>query len=251
MYSRIPMPNIEWSEEKMSYVMCFFPWIGAVIGGLTYLVFWLQGILGNQGVVFHELFYTVLLVLIPILVTGGIHLDGFLDTKDALSSYQSRERRLEILKDPHAGAFAIISGIVYFLAYLGIYSSLTKESVTVIGISFLLSRTLSGISVVTFPQARKKGMVADVSENASKKRTKQVLFLYLIVFGILLICVGKIVGLAVVVTAEVVFGYYYKMALDKFGGVTGDLAGYFLQLCEISMAAAAVITDVVLKGICL
>ena len=41
------------------------------------------------------------------------------------------------------------------------------------------------------------------------------------------------------------------MALDKFGGVTGDLAGYFLQLCEISMAAAAVITDVVLKGICL
>lgn len=58
------------------------------------------------------------------LVTGGIHLDGFLDTQDAMSSYQERERRLEILKDPRAGAFAIISGIVYFLIYLGINSEL-------------------------------------------------------------------------------------------------------------------------------
>lgn len=245
------MPNIEWTEENMSYVMCFFPWIGAVIGGLTYAVFQLREILEGQGVFFHEFFYTVMLVLIPILVTGGIHMDGFLDTKDALSSYQSKERRLEILKDPHAGAFAIIAGIVYFLFYLGIYSSLTRESVAVIGISFLLSRTLSGLSVVTFPQARKTGMVADVSGNTSKSRTKKVFLIYLIYIGILLIYIGKITGAVVLATAGIVFGYYYKMAMDKFGGVTGDLAGYFLQLCEISMAAAAVVSDVVLKGICL
>ena len=55
-------------------------------------------------------------VLIPVLVTGGIHLDGLLDTADALSSWQTRERRLEILKDSHAGAFAIIVCCGYFLA---------------------------------------------------------------------------------------------------------------------------------------
>lgn len=248
MYSRIPMPNIEWTEENMSYVMCFFPWIGAVIGGLTYFTYWLKGMLCEKGICFHELFFVAIFTLIPIWVTGGIHLDGFLDTKDALSSYQSRERRLEILKDPHAGAFAIISGIVYFVFYLGIYSSLTKESVVVIAISFMLSRTLSGLSVIYFPQARKKGMVADVSENISKRRTKQVLVFYVIGLGILMICVGKVIGMIVLATAGIVFAYYYKMAMDKFGGVTGDLAGYFLQLCEISMAAAAVISAVILKG---
>ena len=178
-------------------------------------------------------------------------MDGFLDTKDALSSYQSKERRLEILKDPHAGAFAIISGIVYFLLYLGIYASMTKESALVIGVSFMLSRTLSGLSVITFPQARKKGMVADVSENTSKKRTKYVLWAYLVLLAVILIYIGKVSGAAVLIAAGIVYVYYYRMALKNFGGVTGDLAGYFLQTCEITMAAAAVIVDIVWKGIVL
>lgn len=242
------MPNIEWTEENMSYVMCFFPWIGAVIGGLTYLTYCLKECLYVKGICFSEIFFVAILTLIPVWVTGGIHFDGFLDTKDALSSYQSRERRLEILKDPHAGAFAILSGIVYFIFYLGIYSSLTKESVTVIAISFMLSRTLSGISVICFPQARKKGMVAEVSENTSKKKTKKILILYTCILMVLMITIGSVVGIIVLAAAGVVFLYYYKMAMDKFGGVTGDLAGYFLQTCEIVMAAAAVISDVILKG---
>ena len=245
------MPNIEWTEENMAYVMCFFPWIGAVIGILTCFLFGLQEELGKRGILFQESFFTVLLVLIPIWITGLIHMDGFLDTKDALSSYQSKERRLEILKDPHAGAFAIISGIVYFLLYLGIYASMTKESALVIGVSFMLSRTLSGLSVITFPQARKKGMVADVSENTSKKRTKYVLWAYLVLLAVILIYIGKVSGAAVLIAAGIVYVYYYRMALKNFGGVTGDLAGYFLQTCEITMAAAAVIVDIVWKGIVL
>lgn len=248
MYSRIPMGKIEWTEENMSYVMCFFPWIGAVIGGLTYLIFHLQNVLSGNGICFHPFFYTVLLVLIPILVTGGIHMDGFLDTKDALSSYQSMERRLEILKDPHAGAFAIIYGVVYFLCYLGVYSSLSERSVIAIGMSFLLSRTLSAFSVTTFPQARKKGMAADVSGGTSKERTKKVLIIYLFLLGVSLLYFGKWCGLAVLVTAVVVFVRYHKMAMKLFGGVTGDLAGYFLQRCELFMAMAAVFCDVILRG---
>ena len=58
------------------------------------------------------------MVVAPIIITGGIHMDGFLDTQDALGSYQPRERRLEILKDSHAGAFAIISCAVYLMMYV-------------------------------------------------------------------------------------------------------------------------------------
>ena len=79
----------------MRYVMCFLPLIGAVIGFLS----WIWGTYAGLFVHSHN-FYTVILVLIPVLVSGGIHLDGLLDTSDALNSYQPREKKkLEILKD--------------------------------------------------------------------------------------------------------------------------------------------------------
>lgn len=112
MYSKIPMPQSEWSKENMRYVMCFLPLIGAVIGFLS----WIWGTYAGLFVHSHN-FYTVILVLIPVLVSGGIHLDGLLDTSDALNSYQPREKKLEILKDSNAGAFAILweSAISFYI----------------------------------------------------------------------------------------------------------------------------------------
>lgn len=243
------MPNSEWTEENMSYAMCFFPLIGGVIGALLWGAFKLQSWMGDHGILLSGLFWTVLFVLIPLLVTGGIHMDGFLDTKDALSSYQSKERRLEILKDPHAGAFAIISCGIYLLSYVGIYSSLTERSVMVIAFSFMISRAFSGLSVVTFPQARKsgEGTVATFSENATDKVTRVVLILYLVLIGGAMIVIGKLLGVAAFVTAFCVYGYYHHMTIEKFGGITGDLAGYFLQLCEILMALAVVLCDAIVR----
>lgn len=255
MYSKIPMPQGEWTDENMSLAMCFFPWVGAVIGLASWVVYqaggWLadrqetlsSGIPGSSN-----LFLTILLVLIPIFITGGIHLDGFLDTQDALSSYQPMERRLEILKDSHAGAFAIISCSVYFLAYTGINSMLTAHAAKVIAISFMLSRTLSGLSVICFPQARKKGqgLVATFSESAEKRVNRRTLMIYLIVLSTLMIVVGKWSGAAAVIMALLVFWYYHHMCISKFGGVTGDLAGYFLQMCEILMALAVVVMEQIL-----
>lgn len=252
MYSKIPMPQSEWTEENMSFAMCFFPWVGAVIGLVIWIVYragqWLAGsqettLAGATGG--NSLFLIILLVLIPIFITGGIHMDGFLDTQDALSSYQPMERRLEILKDSHAGAFAIISCSVYFFAYTGIYSLLTEHTVKVIAMSFMLSRTLSGLSVICFPQARKKGqgLVATFSESAQKRVNRRTLLTYLIVISAIMIVVGRIPAVAAVITALLVFWYYHHMSISKFGGVTGDLAGYFLQMCEILMALAVVVTE--------
>lgn len=94
MYSRIPMPRTEWNQENMKYAMCFFPLVGVVIGGI---VFFVSKILLYFNV--SDLFYSVTLTLLPVIVTGGIHMDGFMDTSDALGSYGSREKKLEILKD--------------------------------------------------------------------------------------------------------------------------------------------------------
>lgn len=91
MYSKIPMPKIEWSKERMEYVMCFFPLVGVVLAVLT----WASGILWfslRPG----DLLRAVVGACLPILVTGGIHLDGFLDVVDARASWQTPERRREI-----------------------------------------------------------------------------------------------------------------------------------------------------------
>lgn len=242
MYSKIPMPQSEWTEENMSYAMCFFPWIGAVIGGGYYLLCLLEEYLGGKGIEFGSLFFPAIFTILPILITGGIHMDGFLDTQDALSSWQTKERRLEILKDSHAGAFAIISGCVYFVLSLGIYSGVTKKSIGLIGAGFLVSRTLSGISVLCFPQARKNGLVAIFAERADKKRSFAVLLIYLILEMAGIVVIGNVTGVCCLVAAAFVFFWYYHMACTKFGGVTGDLAGYFLQICELVWAAFAVIT---------
>lgn len=62
--------------------------------------------------------------LLPILVTGGIHMDGFMDTSDALASWQSPEKRLEILKDSHVGAFAVLGCAGYLLLDAALLSEL-------------------------------------------------------------------------------------------------------------------------------
>ena len=100
MYSKIPMPPADWEKENMKYALCFFPWVGLAVGAVSAVLFWLLQQIGAGSML-----RAAVLTAVPVLVTGGIHLDGYLDTMDALSSWREKQRRLEILKDPHAGAF--------------------------------------------------------------------------------------------------------------------------------------------------
>lgn len=122
-YSRIPVPQFEWRERDMKYALCFFPWVGAVIGVL--FVLW-NGLCEKYMV--GDLCRVLVGGAVPIIVTGGFHLDGFLDTMDAFYSYGSREKKLEILKDSHIGAFAVVSFSMYGVIYLGAFSEVTDES---------------------------------------------------------------------------------------------------------------------------
>ena len=137
MYSKIPMPQFEWKEEDMKHVLCFFPWIGIVIGLCLY--FW-RLLCDRFGI--RNLCYV------------------FMDTMDAFHSYQPKERKLEILKDSHIGAFAVIMLAVYGLIYMGAFSEITDKNILqVVCAGFVLARVLSGIGVVSFPSAKKEGML--------------------------------------------------------------------------------------------
>lgn len=238
MYSKIPMPRTEWTKEAMKYAVCFFPAVGLVIGALMLLWSFWGGALFGYG----SLFFSAVCVLLPVLVTGGIHLDGLMDTADALSSYQPMERKLEILKDSHAGAFAILACVSYFVAALGVYSELTPEAAAALPFVFVLSRAQSGLSIVTFRMAKNTGLAATFSDMAQKGRVKAVMLCYLAFAGIGLLLVNPLSGGLTLLAAALFFLWYRHMAYTKFGGITGDLCGFFLQLTELLTAAVLILT---------
>lgn len=247
MYSKIPMPQSEWTEGNMSFALCFFPLIGAVVGALTLLFRCLFRLLGMT----ESPFSAIVLMFIPVFVTGGIHLDGLLDTADALGSYGDREKRLEILKDSRVGAAAVIRTVIYFFCYYGVYSDLdmqpgqqTDKGWQVIALSFILSRALSSYGVVAFPKAKNTGLLASFSSQANKRAVKISMIVYGVVTAVLMGIISPVYALAVYVFAFFIFFWYYHMAVKKFGGITGDLAGWFLQNCELAMAFAVMIVYV-------
>ena len=238
MYSKIPVPTVDWNEKNMKYAMCFFPVVGAVAGGLQLLIGYLLLKYTSCG----NLFFAIAMVLIPVIVSGGIHLDGFADTVDALSSYGDREKKLEILKDPNTGAFAVIGLCVYFLADTALWSEVTVEFLPVIACTYMFSRSLSGISVVSFRAAKNSGLLRTFQDGAQKKRVRVVLIVWACVCGGIMLYLSWKTAAIVIIAALLVFLYYYRMSRKQFGGTTGDLAGYFLQVCELAMLAGAVLS---------
>lgn len=246
-YSKIPMPHIKWDEKNMKYSMCCFPFVGLVICffliACNKICLWLDVNALIKGILFTAL---------PVLITGGIHMDGFMDTVDAKSSYASKEKRLDILKDPHAGAFAIMYCCLYLLASVSLFASLDNLQLVYVALGYMYSRILSGLSVVTLKKAKKSGMVSDTAKNASSG-VKWILLAELLIFVVFVITGGYYFGhvlrnscslrygVAVIVAGVLAFFYYAYTAKKWFGGITGDLAGYFLQICELWILIGVVI----------
>lgn len=234
-YSRIPMPRVEWREDNSRLIYCFFPLVGVISGGLMCLWYFLIGLLGIDG-----LFSAIIFVLIPIAVSGGLHMDGFCDVSDAFASHQSREKMLTIMKDSHVGAFGVLSCICYLLLFTAAWSevSLSWRAVGVAGISAVMSRSLSGLAAVTRKNARGQGMLAMFSNPADKKTVKLVLICWLALCAAGAIVISPLEGGAVTAGMGLSFIYYTVMTEKKFGGITGDLAGWFVQISELNSLLA-------------
>lgn len=233
MYSRFPVPRTEWTKTGMKYAICFFPLVGVAVG----LCVVLSALLARRLCLGSTAFAGMGTAL-PLLLTGGIHMDGFLDTVDARSSRLPRERKLEILKDPHTGAFAIIGCGVYLLLYGSAFGELGPVAFPAILSVYVMPRALSGWSLVRFPKARREGLASTFARQASDRVVEWSMAVwFLLAAGFLAVTVGPAAGGCVTAAALAAFWWYHQVAVKEFGGITGDLAGYFLQLAELGMVA--------------
>lgn len=239
------MPRFEWKREDMKYTMCAFPLVGAVIavaGSAAY--FMLTTI--DAG----YLLTAVIMTLIPLLITGGIHMDGYMDTWDALCSYGDREKKLEILKDPHVGAFAVIHCTCYIMLTAALWYELVSriddgragaENLYIVLSGFILSRILSGLLAVTLRKAKREGMLSDMTEEPDNK-CRIILLLILALFIMASIYFFGLQALFLLLPVSLVAVYYRYMSYKSFGGITGDLAGWFLQLAELAVLMSVLMT---------
>ena len=231
MYSKIPMPRVEWDKKSLGRALCFLPLVGVVIGAVLLGWLWLWetldfGPLGAAGA-----------VALPLLLSGAIHLDGFCDTCDALSSHQTRERKLEILKDSHTGAFAIICCCLYLLVFYAAWREVDIDGAAafVLALGPVLSRSLSGLAATSWKNARGSGLLATFTEPMDSRKARAVLFVIFLAAAVGMLLADPLLGGTTALAAALTFAYYRWMAFGQFGGITGDTAGFFLQVCECAM----------------
>lgn len=239
MYSRIPMPKFRWDTKDMKYHLAFFPWVGGVIGILEYIWYRLVHLWGLGGTA-----NLLIAMAIPVLVTGGFHLDGLMDTEDALSSWRTREERLEILEDPHIGAFAVIRLILFGLIYGAALSELSGPGRILWMGTFVLSRCLSGMAVVTFPSAKKQGTLATEAGTAGRGTVRMALLFEYLLTSALMMYYQPLPGIILCSIGFLSLTFYSRWSHRRFGGITGDLAGWYLCKTELWMTLALLVMTI-------
>lgn len=230
MFSALPVPQPVWNEKNMRYALCAFPLIGAVCA-----LAWWAWAAAAEALGAPVVLRAAGLCLAPVLVTGGIHLDGYADTCDALASFAPPEKKQEILKDPHCGAFAVIRLCSYFVAYWGLCAAVepSGRALGCMGLGFVLERALSGYAVAAFPLAKNTGLAHTFATAADRTAVRRVLAALAAVLCAGLVGCGGVCGGAMALAALAALARYRQVAQAQFGGISGDLAGWFLQRAEL------------------
>lgn len=234
--TRIPLPSpSNVTPEEFTRSQHYYPLVGLLLGGVlwgasTLLLPW-----------YPPLVIGALLLILELVLTGGIHLDGFMDSMDALLSARTPERMLEIMKDSRVGAFGALSAISLLLLKFSLLTELLAlerpSGPLLILFMPMVARWIFLIGIHFFPYARPNGLGKGFHEASLK--TKGIFFLQ----GILLLSMtfwflrwGGIIGFLAATLFIVVFTYRTSRLL---GGLTGDLYGASIEFSELFFLLAA------------
>lgn len=240
MFTAVSMPQFEWDMDHGSRMTACFGLAGAFIGGLALLLRFLLGLLPLPLPV-----YTVLALAGFCLLTGFLHLDGFMDVCDALLSHRDPEGCRRILKDPHCGAFAVISLMLLISsAIAALYSLQTRES----GLPWVLipaiptlSRSAAGLLLLTAPTMPDSSLGA-YFKTGNSPWVKLPLLLTGAAAAVLAGIFAGPLSLAALCGGTLLGVLTALLAVRKLGGINGDIAGFTVVLCEtLSLLALTLI----------
>ena len=207
----------DWSAGDSGRASVWYPLVGLVIGAITWLAW------DGANRVFPPWVASILTLIVWVLLTGGLHLDGLADCCDGLLASTSVERRLEVMKDPHLGAFGVIGLILVLMLKAAALTSAPNPGI-------LLAASLARwciLPAALIPLARPSGMGADFA--AGFRHSFMVWGAIIpLAIAILLGFRGALAALAGLSAATLIL----SLARSRIGGVTGDVFGMVVEIVE-------------------
>ena len=237
-FTRLPVPKMDWDSDNMRFMLAWFPFVGLIVGAFVALWWFIAEALG-----FGMVLKAAGVALVPLAVTGGFHLDGFADVIDALASNAEPDRKREILKDSHIGAFVAMGVAAYVVAYFAIATELPTgwRVAALLACLHVMSRCGSAFASTLFFGNGTSGMLTSFRDSADVRMTVAAVVVVFVVFGICAIVIGPLCGALMVLCEVVLLVWLNWFAQRNFGGMSGDVAGFFLQTCELVLLACIVI----------
>lgn len=227
MFTVIPPFKKVWDEDSGKFMMPVFPFIGLLIGVLWYAITIILIRFHFKG-----LLLTGIVLAIPFLLTGFLHLDGFMDVCDALLSRREREEKLRILKDSTIGAFSVISLVLLLIIQLGAINESLDSSKKILFFILvpIISRALVGYFLLSEEPIKESYFARLYKKGASKGFEYFLIFIFLVLIiisffiNIKFVFVPLIIGLCA--------KYLLYKCKKELGGINGDVAGYIIVLSE-------------------
>jgi adenosylcobinamide-GDP ribazoletransferase len=227
--TRLPLPGVPFEEKSCGRSTAFFPAVGLILGLI------LVALARGAQWCFPDQVRAALIVFSLVVLTGGIHLDGFMDSIDGLFSGRSQERKLEIMRDSRVGAFGVIGAICLLLAKYTLLLGLPdKVLIPVLVAVPALSRWCMVIAVTSFPYARPEGLGKVYNAQAGNKELLAATLIAALVAGISINLLG-----AWLILAGGSFTYLACRRITReLGGMTGDTYGFINEMAEVILLAA-------------
>lgn len=229
-FSTIPIKiAIPWDDKRAKWSVRFYPFVGLIFGLATYGIF----LAIDHFTPISPLATSIILLLLPILLTGGLHMDGFLDCSDAFFSYRDPKRRLEIMKDSRVGAFGVLALLIFLLTkWLFIFETIQSPKFFSLSLLFvfipIFSRTWIGFLFVYGKPAASSGIAFEMKKYLIKRDSYYFLAVLLVVVSFFSYWNGFLALIFVGLLTLYFIGTYFFYHRN-FGGITGDMLGAYIE----------------------
>lgn len=215
------LPVSSGDQPPDAYVIGWLPLVGALVG---YAAGW--GAYGTFLLTHSQLWCAIAAFSLSVILTGAIHIDGFLDSCDALLASTTGERRLEILKDPRHGTFAIVGmALLTVVWFASLYDLQPQAMPLILAYAALLARAASLVWIGAFKHAR------------TGERMQALSFVGWGWLALVLSGIDRAIGFTptLIPVALFVSAFWAWLASRRIGGLTGDVYGALIVLTEVAL----------------
>ena len=214
------------TATEMGRAVGFYPLVGLLLGGFLALA---DAVLGSLWPIPVR---SALVLGLWIILTGGLHVDGFLDSCDGLLGGATPETRMEIMRDERIGAYALAGGVVLLLTLFSSLDTIAGGRWAALLLAPLLARWGISLSVVAFPYARASGLGRDIKDHAGKTELLLATSTTLIAVAVTALVLRSAAPVIALLAAGVMFWCCTRFILHRIPGMTGDTYGAISMLIE-------------------